>query len=619
LEHWRIYLAGGQQVTVITDHISLVNFDSQELRSGRLARWAERLQDFNIKVVYRRGDLNVADGLSRATPMEVDVGRESTTAAVAPVRANTGAAAAALAALAAGADSIPVTLRQRFEGDAYFLHVLHGMYDPEVRRVETSSWRRRLERFVVQEGELYMSAEDGRLLRCVPSSQRTATLHQYHNTPEAGHAGISKMYATMRETVFWPRMVESVARYVKQCDSCQRNKSAHRTAHAAVQPLAHPQRPWETIAIDFMDLPLSTSGHDAVLTVSDCFSNYIHFIPTTRTVSAADTVDLLLQEVVRLHGVPKGIVSDRDPRFTSELWQALCSRIGITTSMTTAHRPQADGRSERANRTVQTVLRHFCNVAGTDWDQPHIRAMVELGINYRVNPTTGVSPFQACQGHQPLIPATISSPQPSMPQPTATSVLGRFEDLAEIWQQVNNAVSDAQERMKQQAVTSAVGPAVGVGDLVLLNTSSYTGMRTSKLHAPFIGPFRVLATPSPATLTLELPAHIRIHPTVNVDRVKPYTRDPNAPPAPGPVGTSRSGEPLYALEKIMQRRKHRGRVQYKVRWRGYGPEEDSWVPEQEVKKFHILLREFEETLPAPRQARNHPPPKRRRRGEGGIV
>jgi hypothetical protein len=72
LEHWRVYLAGGQAVTVYTDHHSLVDFSAQELRSGRLARWAERLEDFHIRVVYRRGELNVADALSRATPMEVD-------------------------------------------------------------------------------------------------------------------------------------------------------------------------------------------------------------------------------------------------------------------------------------------------------------------------------------------------------------------------------------------------------------------------------------------------------------------------------------------------------------------------------------------------------------------
>ena len=443
---------------------------------------------------------------------------------------------------------------------------MQALYDPVVRGTRSVAWRRRLERFHVRGRELFLEDSDGRLRCCVANSERTVVLRQFHDTPEGGHAGVAKMYAAMGESVYWPRMVQSVARYVRQCDSCQRNKAAHRIPHAPTQPLAAPQRPWEVITLDFMDLPRSTSGHDAVLTVTDSFSNYIHFIPTTRSLAAAGTVDLLLEEVIRLHGVPTAMVSDRDPRFTSDLWQALCTRIGITTKMTTAHRPQADGRSERANRTVQTVLRHFCNAAATDWDQPHIRAMVELGINYAVNPATGVSPFQACQGYQPRIPATISSPQPDMPLPTASSVLQRYEDLAEVWKQASNATRDAQERMKQQQAATSTLPTFGVGDLVLLDTRSYPALRQTKLHAPFAGPFRVLATPSAATLTLELPGTMRIHPTVNVDRVKPYTRDPNAPAAPGPVGTTRQGEPLYALDKILQRRTHRGRVQYKVRW-----------------------------------------------------
>jgi len=236
-----------------------------------------------------------------------------------------------------------------------------------------------------------------------------------------------------------------------------------------------------------------------VLTVTDCFSDFIHFIPTTRSLSATGTVDLLLEEVIRLHGVPTAIVSDRDPRFTSEVWQEMCARVGITLKMTTAHRPQADGRSERANRTVQTVLRHFCNAAATDWDQPHIRAMVELGINFAINPTTGVSPFQACQGYQPRIPATITNPQPSVPAPTTTSVALRLENLAEIWNRANNATHDAQERMRQQQQPASALPTIGVGDLVLLDTRTYPALRQSKLHAPFVGPFRVLATPSSGT------------------------------------------------------------------------------------------------------------------------
>ena len=123
----------------------------------------------------------------------------------------------------------------------------------------------------------------------------------------------------MRVVVFWPKMAQDVQRHCKRCDSCQRNKAAIATPRPPAAVIEYPQRPWQSFAIDFMDLPMSTRGHNAVLIVTCRFSSQVHIIPTQRTVTADESADLLLVNVVRLHGVPDSIVSDRDTRFTSEL------------------------------------------------------------------------------------------------------------------------------------------------------------------------------------------------------------------------------------------------------------------------------------------------------------
>lgn len=609
LDHWRVYLANGRHFELFTDHHSLTSFSSAELSTGRLARWAGRLADYNFTVIYRKGEQNRADALSR-----VETAAAGETTAVAAGPAAVAAAAAGTAAMAGGvvnlvhtATSLPgaASLRemmQEFHDDAYFHTIVLGLHDPAAKARMGPVVQRRLERFTVHEGALFLREADGRLRRCVAGRQRVELLREFHDTPLGGHAGVDRMYAALRQTFFWPGMVKSVARFVDKCDSCSRNKPALRPYVVPAQPLEVPTQPWEAISLDYLDLPLTVSGHDCLLSVTDVLSNYIHAIPTTRTVTAAETVDLLLQHVVRLHGVPTSMVSDRDSRFTSAVWEEFWERLGTRLRMSTAHRPQADGRSERTNQTLVAALRPFANAAGSDWDQPHILSMLELGLNYKINAATGVSPFQLAQGFQPLLPATLTAPRPLAPDAAAGARPGPARDMAALWRMARTAIEDAQGRQRQQAAAGLAAersPALPqVGDLVLLDTRSYPALRASKLQPPFVGPFKVVERPSPGLCKLELPPSMRIHPVVNVDALKPYSAAAAAArEAPQPVGATAKGERLWAIERIVGDRVWRGQRQFKIRWKGCGPEEDSWEPATEFRKFPELRRQYEATRP----------------------
>ena len=497
-------------------------------------------------------------------------------------------------------------LMARFSHDQFFSRVVRGLTDPAFRHELSNSWRRRLTRFTVTEGKLWMREEGGDMRQCVPMGpEREVVMREYHDTLVGGHAGVGKMYGAMRLNFFWPKMLASVSRYVRRCDSCQRNKAVTATPRAPAQPLPTPHRPWATISMDYMDLPMTTSGHDCVLTVVDAFSNMAHFIPTTRSVNTEGTVDLLLNSVVRLHGVPSDIVSDRDSRFTSAVWTGLWERMGTTLRMSTAHRPQSDGRSERSNRTIQQHLRAFVNASASDWDAPATLSLIELGINYRINPTTGVSPFQAVQGYNPCIPATLEHPHPPMATPSVPSVSARFEELKRVWGEVKAHTLEAQQRQREAHPSPLMAqPSFPVGTRVLLSTANYPSLRLDKLHSPFVGPFKVLARPSVATAILELPPTWRMHNNINIQSLKEYHEPPPAAEPPGPVGTTSSGELLWRVEEVLGERKRRGRTQFKVRWRGFDPSHDSWEPEGEIRRVAPrLVREFRETV-VPHQSRN---------------
>ena len=134
----------------------------------------------------------------------------------------------------------------------------------------------------------------------------------------------------------------------------------------------------------------------------DKLTKMVHYVATTTTVSAPQLATLFMREVVRLHGVPESILSDRDPRFTAHFWRAFWSQLGTTLTMSTAYHPQTDGQTERANRTLEEMLRARINFKQTDWDD-HLAA-AELAINNAQQASTGFSPFHLNYGQEVQLP-----------------------------------------------------------------------------------------------------------------------------------------------------------------------------------------------------------------------
>ena len=108
-------------------------------------------------------------------------------------------------------------------------------------------------------------------------------------------------------------------------------------------------------------LPKSKSGKDAIVVFVDKLTKMVHYAATTTTVSASQLASIFFREVVRLHGIPSSILSDRDPRFTGKFWRNLWKHFGTNLTMSTAYHPQTDGQTERANRTLEEMMRSYVN------------------------------------------------------------------------------------------------------------------------------------------------------------------------------------------------------------------------------------------------------------------
>ena len=138
--------------------------------------------------------------------------------------------------------------------------------------------------------------------------------------------------------VYWRGVYRDVSDYVRSCVSCAQNKASHLTAADLLHPLPIPARRWETISLDFVGpLPKTPSGHDFLLNVVDKFSKAVHLIACTKEVTAAEVAQLVYDQVVRLHGFPEAIISDRDTRFTSHFWRALWKLSGTQLAMSSSY------------------------------------------------------------------------------------------------------------------------------------------------------------------------------------------------------------------------------------------------------------------------------------------
>ncbi|KAJ9522386.1 hypothetical protein QJQ45_008324 [Haematococcus lacustris] len=308
---------------------------------------------------------------------------------------------------------------------------------------------------------------------------RTDLLCEAHDVPTAGHLGRDKTYLRLSRLVYWPRMAAAVHDYIRTCTHCQRNKSSTTKPFGLLQPLPVPQHRWEQVSMDLItQLPVTSAGHDAIVVFVDKLTKMIHTVPTTTTVSAPELAQLFFDSVFKYHGLPKVIISDRDPRFTSNFWQQLFAKTGTHLNISTANHPQTDGQTERANRTIEDMLRNYVSPHHTDWDN-HLTA-VEFAYNASVQASTGYSPFMLNSGQEPYTPLSLavsSAAQARVTPETSESAPAFLQRMATNISAATQHLVKAQERQVKYANAHRQDHKFSTGDMVYLCDSFFTHIR----------------------------------------------------------------------------------------------------------------------------------------------
>jgi hypothetical protein len=433
---------------------------------------------------------------------------------------------------------------------------------------------------------------------------QTRILQECHDTPTGGHLGKDKTIEQVKRRFYWPGMDQTIVAYVTSCDSCQRNKPSQQSPMGPLMSLPIPEYPWQWVSLDLIiNLPRSRSGNDAIVVFVCRLTKMVHYVATTSNVTAPQLATIFMREVVRLHGVPEAILSDRDPRFTAHFWRAFWEQLGTTLTMSTAYHPQTDGQTERSNRTLEEMLRSRVNFAQNDWDQ-HLAA-AELAVNNAQQASSGFSPFYLNAGREVKLPLdqAIAGLRPSN-NPEATARIRRLhEDLA----RAHANLEKAQQRQAKYADRHRRAVTFKVGDPVLLSTAHLkllgSEKRTPKFTYKYLGPFKVKRVVNDNAYELDLPSQLQIHPVLNIDRLKPY-RDgrlafparPQANHRPPPEVTLENGAALFEVESIIAKRGEGARTKYLVKWLGYPHWESTWESASALTNARDAIAEYEDQL-----------------------
>jgi hypothetical protein len=208
--------------------------------------------------------------------------------------------------------------------------------EPFSRCIDGKGW----DKYYVHDGFLFQTNKIC-ILAC---SIRQVLLQEAHAGGLSGHFGVKKTLDMLSNHFFWPDMRCDVQRHVGCCNVCLKAKSCV-NPRGLYTPLPIPHVPWEDISMDFvLGLPLSQRGRDSIYVVVDRFSKMAHFIPCHKSDDASHVADLFFREIVRLHGVPKTILSDQDTKFLSYFWKTLWAKLGTKLLFSTTCHPQTDGQ-----------------------------------------------------------------------------------------------------------------------------------------------------------------------------------------------------------------------------------------------------------------------------------
>lgn len=596
-KRWRQYLEGsGTPIDVVTDHKNLEYFSTTKLLTRRQARWSEYLSGFNFVIRFRPGKLGTKpDALTRRWDVYRKEGN-SDFASVNPSNYRPIFTQEQLTSLLRATFLVTPILRHSVTLDINSIHndirssyTLDPVSAEKIQLLTDPVWRTDSDGFLLQNNRIYVpDAKDLRL----------RILQYKHDHVLSGHFGQNKTLQLVRREYVWPNLRTFVNDFCNSCTSCKRSKAPRHKPYGLLKQLPVPERPWNSISMDFIEHLPDSAGFTSILVIVDRLSKQGIFIPTVDEINSHELARLFVINVFSKHGVPSHVTCDRGSEFVSHFFRSLGEALDMKIHFTSGYHPEGDGQTERLNQTLEQYLRVLCNYQQDNWSE--LLPLSEFAYNNAPSATTGVSPFFANKGYHPNI--TVHPERELASQKAREFVV----DLDELHSELRNQMSLAQQRYQGPADKRRIpAPDFKVGQQVFVRAENiHTTRPSKKLSEKYLGPFEIIAQPGTHSFTLRLPEHMRaIHPVFHVSQLEPSIPNsiPNRtqpPPPPVVIDDELEYEIAEVLDSKIDNRR-RCKLLYLVKWSGYEgtDEENSWLPATELEHAQEIVDTFHSRYP----------------------
>ena len=675
LEKWRHLLEGQLSTTVDTDHRSLTWLQKQTELTKTQSAYLDTLARYDVTIRYLKGELNIpGDAPSRRPDYQNTVKGYMTNAQLDDfhkLRDETVELKKQLEQLKLEAKgnkqdmSHNRTIKQKVKSVLIALSQSHQRQHSHSKKVASitvspqsgklEAWLERLVSAQQADESLSKQEQDenhvilenhGHKLwyRCTAGNDippaviipndaflKKFLLQEFHAPPTIGHYNGLDMFRKMQRSYYWPGMRSECEKYSRECKICQPHKPYRVGKQGLLADPDFPVKPWSSIALDFFG-PMNKKGKigpDSILVAVCRLTKMAHYIPCASTATTVDIANLLIEHVIKHHGLADDYRSDRDKIFTSKLWEHVWSRLGTSLSLSTAYHHQTAGQVERVNQEMRRYLAIYCD-SHADWKEN--LALAELAYNSHINASTGCTPFELNYGFQPRNPNELITPEPLRPIDRLTSAEKQaskkgeawLADLHQAWEKAETVLRKTYTQYekfykRQHKDTRARYP---VGSKVYLSTRELqnpttVGRETAKgqdehvkrkLLPFYVGPFRVTEVSGHNQLNRKLQLSTTLKERLGTDvfhieKLKPAGETENPFTVTDGLEPPKTKDGEFHVESIIAFEQRTQGKRYLVKWEGYPDSQNTWEWEWMLENAQQRIRDFMKTDPTEKNPR----------------